>query len=474
MKHMRARICMPFCLALVCVAVLANSSRAITVNLLTNPGFEDAGGSYNGWFTFGAGVQLSTPADDDIYRSGVAAAKIYGEFTNCPLPTFDVGGFGQAFTPVAGNIYSLSGYSFVSNADSILGTNTCTGNRLVAKVVFFDAAVGGNEIASSETVIGDQATPLDQWIVFNVSAPAPAGALRVEAIFLFLQPGCDTGSVFVDDVTLYELSPPAAGANQLVNPSFTGNLTGWTTFGNCLYDGRTFARRTPTGGAKLFSTFVPASDSGMYQEIAAAPGSDWQLEAYVLTTCQENPIMDANQNVVVATISFRDAMDAEIGVASDVILDNTAPLGKWTRHTVVGTAPAGTVAARAYILFVSPALEGGAAWVDDVYFGAPVATGVEDRPVSLGFQLHQNVPNPFSPQTRIDFDLDQADNVSVTVYDVRGRRVATLLEGRLGSGPHSATWDGRSADGRSVSSGVYWSVLQTSTGKESRRMVLIR
>jgi hypothetical protein len=464
-------------MALLCTAVLAAAPPAsAAANLLANPGFEDSGGSYNGWFTFGAGVQLSLPAGDNIIRTGAAASKIYGEFTNCPgQPQFDVGGFGQAFTPVAGSVYQLSGYSYVAVGDPIPGTDTCLGNRLLAKIVFFDAASGGNEIASNEIVIADHSTPLDQWIAFTVSAPAPAGALRVEALFLFLQPGCDVGTAYVDDAIFEELTPTAPATNQLVNPSFTGNLTGWTTFGNVYYDGRAFARRTPTGSAKLFSTFTGGADSGMYQEFAAAPGSDWQFDVYAMTTCMESPLMGTNQNVLVATISFRDGGGVEIGVATDVVLDNTAPLGTWTKHTVIANdAPVGTATVRAYVLFVSPLLEGGAAWVDDLYFGSLLPTGIDERPVSLGFRLHQNVPNPFSPDTRIDFDLDHSDDVSLTVYDVRGRRVETLLQGRLDSGPHSVTWGGKSLNGGSAPSGIYWCVLETSTGKTARRMVLLR
>ena len=95
--------------------------------------------------------------------------------------------------------YELGGYGFVSGEDAIPGTNTCDYNRLIAKVVFFDATSGGNEISSNEIVIGDWRTPYDQWIPFTVSTIAPAGAQRVETLFLFLQPACDTGAVYVDD-----------------------------------------------------------------------------------------------------------------------------------------------------------------------------------------------------------------------------------------------------------------------------------
>jgi hypothetical protein len=473
MKHQYARIWM----ALACaIALAAGAPASAEVNLLANPGFEDLGGSYDGWFTFGGGVQLSLPGGDNIIRTGAAASKIYGGYPTCPgLPQFNVGGYGQAFTPTAGQVYELRGFSFVSSGDPIPGTNTCTGNRLLAKIAFFDAASGGNEIASNEIVIGDHTSPLDEWIPFTVTAPAPATALRVEALFLYLQPACDDGAVFVDDASFVEATPNSPAGNLLVNPSFDTNLNGWSIFGNAYYDGRAFARRTPTGAAKLFSTFVGGSDSGMFQQFPATPGTDWQLDAYVMTTCMETPLTGTNANALVGSIVFRDAGNVEIGSATGVLLDNTAPLGTWTKRTViVNDAPAGTATVEAYILFVSPALEGGAAWVDDVYFGVPVATGVGDTPAPLAFQLHQNVPNPFSPNTRIDFDLTGSVDVNVSVYDVRGRRIATLVQGRLGSGPHSVMWDGKSESGVVAASGIYWCVLKTPAGHTTKKMVLLR
>jgi flagellar hook assembly protein FlgD len=88
--------------------------------------------------------------------------------------------------------------------------------------------------------------------------------------------------------------------------------------------------------------------------------------------------------------------------------------------------------------------------------------------------MYQNVPNPFNPSTRISFDLESRENVTISVYDVKGRRVNTLLQGTLEAGPHSVDWDGTSAEGTRVSSGVYLYVLRTSTETISRRMVLLK
>ena len=470
-------------LALAGLVMLAIGSPAFAdgVQLLANPGFEETP-QYNGWFTFGNGVQWSTPSTENIARTDTAAAKIHGEFNGCPIPNFDVGGFGQSFTPVAGKDYEFSGYSFVSSADTLYGDDTCISNRVIAKIVFFDAASGGNEISSNEIIVGDWSTPRDVWVPFTVSAPGPTGALRVEALILFLQPGCDEGAAFLDDLFFCE-NAPTVDANVLANPSFDTDLSGWTVFGNVFYEegsplaipSRASLRRTPTGAAKLFGTFSVGDDSGMFQKVNTEPGKQWKLSVYALNTCFEDALRGTNENVALARIVFRDNSGVDVGGADVIIGDNSSPLGTWTRYEVTATAPTGTDSVDAYILFTQGLfLENGAIFVDDVAFTDDVASGVDDTPSAGGAEMYQNVPNPFNPSTRISFDLAQRENVDISVYDVKGRLVNTLFKGQLGAGPHSMEWDGTAANGARVSSGVYLYVLRTSTETIARRMVLLK
>jgi hypothetical protein len=472
------RINLVTALAVICVATLVIGSPAFAdgTQLLSNPGFEETP-AYNGWFTFGNGVQWSTPSTDNIAHTDTAAAKVYGEFNGCPIPIFDVGGFGQAFTPVVGKEYEFSGFSFVSSTDPIPGDDTCITNRLVAKIVFFDAPSAGSEISSNEIIVGDWSTPLDEWFPFTVSALAPPGALRVEALILFLQPGCDTGSVFVDDLFFCEKTP-STDPNVLVNPSFDTDLSGWTVFGNVFHEGRSFGVRTPAGAAKLFGTYSIGDDSGMYQRFDTEPGKWWKLSLYALNTCVENAIRGTNTDVALARIVFRDNGGTELDVhGADVIIgDNSTPLGTWTKYeTNWLEAPAGTDSVDAFILFVQDSLLlDGAVFVDDVAFREGYASGVGDLPHASFVELHQNIPNPFNPTTQITFELARRENVEISVYDVKGRLVKSLFKGERGTGPHSVTWDGTAANGARVASGVYFYVLRTSTEETARRMVLLK
>jgi hypothetical protein len=464
-------------LVLAAVVGLASPARA-AVNLLSNPGFEDGGGSYTGWpILFGSGPNISTPGTDNIIRSGSAAAKIFGEFTGCPIPNFDTGGFGQSFTPVAGQVYTFSGYSLVSSTDPMTGANVCASNRCIAKISFFSAPVGGLLLSANEIVVGAESTPQDTWVPFSISAPAPATAMRVEALVIFLQPGCATGSVFLDDLTFCQSAPPTPLANSLANPSFSSGLAGWTPFGNVVAETRGFGIRSATGSAKMFGPFsTPGAASGMFQGFPTAPGLDWQLGAWAMHTCQESPLGPGNLNFATAKIVFRDGGGTEIAAAEATIADANSPLGTWRETTVAATAPAGTATVEAYLLFIQPdSTQGGAVWVDDALLRQAVLVGAPDVAESApGFDLRQNVPNPFGAATRIEFVLTRSAPVELAVYDVGGRLVRTLVDRPMTAGTHAASWDGRTADGLAAAAGVYRCVLRTPEGRISRSMMLLK
>ena len=116
-----------------------------------------------------------------------------------------------------------------------------------------------------------------------------------------------------------------------------------------------------------------------------------------------------------------------------------------------------------------------------VYHGAAeIPTAVEEMSeagvIPRGYTLSQNVPNPFNSSTTIRFALPLSQDVELSLFNLVGQRVATLVKGRRESGMHSVHWDGRDDDGRELASGVYLYRLQTSDGKqvETRKMVLVR
>ena len=100
---------------------------------------------------------------------------------------------------------------------------------------------------------------------------------------------------------------------------------------------------------------------------------------------------------------------------------------------------------------------------------------VEETPDSgppAQVKLLGNYPNPFNPSTRIAFDLPREMSVRLSVFDIRGHLVATLVNGSLGAGNQEILWNGQDSRGSNVSSGIYLYRLETSDGMQAGRMTL--
>ncbi len=122
-----------------------------------------------------------------------------------------------------------------------------------------------------------------------------------------------------------------------------------------------------------------------------------------------------------------------------------------------------------------------------MYAGDTLYNGVEDwnPPYQLPreFELYQNFPNPFNATTTLRYALPaisgQQSAVSLKIYNLLGKEVATLVNRRQRGGYYRVTWDGKDEEGREVGSGVYFCQLRVQTQKggvaqKTRKLLLIR
>jgi len=110
-------------------------------------------------------------------------------------------------------------------------------------------------------------------------------------------------------------------------------------------------------------------------------------------------------------------------------------------------------------------------------YGQQVATGIDTPPArAFTTRLQQNYPNPFNPTTCIAFEVEEGarGTMTLTVYDVTGARVRTLLDEPARAGIHSVMWDGRNDRGSTVGSGIYFYRLATPARTLTRKMVLLK
>ncbi len=121
-------------------------------------------------------------------------------------------------------------------------------------------------------------------------------------------------------------------------------------------------------------------------------------------------------------------------------------------------------------------LAGGATDHVDVFAGTCAAVGVAggEAPAVSPIRLVA-APNPFLGSTRISFDLVRGGRASLSIFDVTGRRVRTLIDGaRRGAGTHDASWDGRDDADRPVSPGTYFYVLDGPSGRARGTITRVR
>ena len=90
------------------------------------------------------------------------------------------------------------------------------------------------------------------------------------------------------------------------------------------------------------------------------------------------------------------------------------------------------------------------------------------------FTLHQNYPNPFNPVTQIRYNLPEKSNVTLLIYDILGREVATLLNGALEPGYHSVMWNGQNKMGQAVRAGMYFYSMQADALRQTKKIVLLK
>ncbi len=108
------------------------------------------------------------------------------------------------------------------------------------------------------------------------------------------------------------------------------------------------------------------------------------------------------------------------------------------------------------------------------YGTLPMPSNVPQPPRATIARIQNIRPNPFNPATQIVFQLDASEAVNLRIFDARGRKVRSLVRSQLPAGEHAVRWDGRNDAGNQAASGVYFVQLQSDSGSETRRAVLLK
>ncbi len=127
-----------------------------------------------------------------------------------------------------------------------------------------------------------------------------------------------------------------------------------------------------------------------------------------------------------------------------------------------------------FVLEVDDSVDDPGWWIDEIkLLSSSSANANGDIPPAKS-RLFQNIPNPFNPDTRIKYDLATPGLVDLSIFNIKGQKIRTLVSEDQNSGNYEYIWDGKNDNQKTVSSGIYFYRLKTEDLNASQRMVLLK
>ena len=100
--------------------------------------------------------------------------------------------------------------------------------------------------------------------------------------------------------------------------------------------------------------------------------------------------------------------------------------------------------------------------------------GLEPLNIPINYSLKQIYPNPFNPVTTIAYQIAKSEFVNISIFDLAGNRIKSILNQRVNSGLGYANWYGKNEIGQNVSGGIYLYKIDTPSFSQTRKMILLK
>jgi flagellar hook assembly protein FlgD len=113
-------------------------------------------------------------------------------------------------------------------------------------------------------------------------------------------------------------------------------------------------------------------------------------------------------------------------------------------------------------------------YIDDLRVSYEGGVSNENNDVPMVTKLSGNYPNPFNPETTINFSTKEDGNVRIDIYNIKGQRVTTLVNEHMKADNHKVVWTGKDNSGRQVSSGVYFYKMKAGKYTSTKKMILMK
>jgi len=296
---------------------------------------------------------------------------------------------------------------------------------------------GGNFAFVNDDSIGDGSDPTDAWLISDEVIASGYGPYFLLADIFFPNPSgpCETENLYSDDFKIH-LTVDDGATWTLVDSTMETGLWYWASY---MYNLAPYI-----GDATSFKVAFQYHDCDgnwgygvAIDNIAIKEGDDF-------TWLTVSPY----KGTAVAIDNLNDSISVQIGVYGTdddfTIAEDIVVASDYSELTV------------------------------QIGVGVEVVGIDESGLTPFEFALHQNYPNPFNPETNIQFDVAENSDVNVSIFNIMGQKVATLVNGNMDKGIYHIKWNGLSDKGIALPSGMYFYKMKTPEYQSVKKLVLVK
>jgi hypothetical protein len=324
-----------------------------------------------------------------------------------------------------------SGFSpgFWGVGDSLLASSTY--------VPYPPPADGGDFAFVNDDAIGDGADSTDAWLISDEVSASGYGPYFLLADIFFPNPTGPCGpdqALYVEELKIH-ITVDDGVTWTLVDSTMETGLWYWASY---MYNLAPYI-----GDATSFKVAFQYHDCGGEWAYGVAIDNIAIKEGDDFTWLTVSPY----KGTAVATGNLNDSISVQIGV--------------------YGTDDNFTIAEDIVVASDNTELT--------VQIGVGVEVAIDESGLTpFEFALHQNYPNPFNPETNIQFDVAENSDVNVSIFNIMGQKVATLVNGNMDAGIYHIKWNGLSDKGIALPSGMYFYKMKSLEYQSVKKLVLVK
>lgn len=321
--------------------------------------------------------------------------------------------------------------------------------------VYYKTSAGGNWVLLQSYI-----SEVVEWTQMTINLPN-----TTSTYYIAFEGVANYGyGVCLDDVMI---TGTIAG-NNLINEDFSVGVipTGWTEIGNVIDNWDVVSSNYAGGTApELEFSWSPSfvGSSYMTSPVLATAGNNL---LYLSFRHFVDNYASSDYSLGVATTSNN-------GATWNIVYQvyPTGDIGPENLNLIVNTPDVGSNNFRIAFFFDGDSFNIDYWYIDDVILSTSTEAG---NTISLASSLKGNYPNPFNPTTTIAFSMVEAGHVAIDVFNIKGEKVKTLVNGDFSAKDHTVVWNGTDDQGKQVASGVYFYKMTSHNYNSTRKMILMK